>query len=56
MTTQWSVYAIEQRTGISRPNADKAVKGLLARGIWRKVREGQHPKEQSRFTHRTDAE
>ena len=44
VTTQWSVNAIEQRTGISRPNADKAVKGLLARGIWRRVREGQHPK------------
>src|SRR5215470_19294508 len=28
-TTQWSVHSIEQRTGISRPNADKAVKGLL---------------------------
>jgi hypothetical protein len=42
-TTQWSVHAIEQRTGISRPNAAKAVKDLVDRGIWRKKREGQHP-------------
>jgi hypothetical protein len=42
-TTQWSVHSIEQRTGISRPNAAKAVKGLLDRGIWKKIREGQHP-------------
>src|SRR4029453_5566569 len=42
-TTQWSVHSIEQRTGISRPNAAKAVKDLLDRGIWRKTREGQHP-------------
>lgn len=41
--TQWSVNAIEQRTGISRPNADKAVKDLLARGIWKKTRDGLHP-------------
>jgi hypothetical protein len=38
-TTQWSVHSIEQRTGISRPNAAKAVKDLLDRGIWRKTRE-----------------
>jgi hypothetical protein len=43
VTTQWSVNAIEQRTGISRPNADKAVKDLLARGIWKKTRDGLHP-------------
>jgi hypothetical protein len=42
-TTQWSVHSIEQRTGISRPNADKAVKDLLHRSIWKKVRDGQHP-------------
>jgi hypothetical protein len=42
-TTQWSVHSIEQRTGISRPNAVKAVKDLLDRGIWEKVRDGQHP-------------
>ena len=41
--TQWSVHSIEQRTGISRPNAAKAVKDLLDRGIWKKTREGQHP-------------
>jgi hypothetical protein len=42
-TTQWSVHSIEQRTGISRPNADKAVKALLHRGIWKKIRDGRHP-------------
>jgi hypothetical protein len=42
-TTQWSVHSIEQRTGISRPNAAKAVKDLLDRGIWKKTRTGQHP-------------
>jgi hypothetical protein len=42
-TTQWSVHSIEQRTGISRPNAAKAVKDLIDRGIWKKVRDGQHP-------------
>ena len=42
-TTQWSVHSIEQRTGISRPNAKKAVKDLLDRGIWQKIRDGQHP-------------
>ena len=42
-TTQWSVHSIEQRTGVSRPNAAKAVKDLLDRGIWTKIREGQHP-------------
>ena len=42
-TTQWSVHSIEQRTGISRPNAAKAVKDLLDRGIWQKIRDGQHP-------------
>src|SRR6516164_761010 len=42
-TTQWSVHSIEQRTGISRPNADKAVKALLHRGIWKQVRDGRHP-------------
>src|SRR6516225_1352364 len=42
-TTQWSVHSIEQRTGISRPNAVKAVKDLLDRGIWKKIRDGQHP-------------
>jgi hypothetical protein len=42
-TTQWSVHSIEQRTGISRPNAARAVKDLVDRGIWRKIREGQHP-------------
>jgi hypothetical protein len=42
-TTQWSVHSIGQRTGISRPNADKAVKALLHRGIWKKVRDGRHP-------------
>jgi hypothetical protein len=41
--TQWSVHSIEQRTGISRPNAAKAVKDLLDRGIWKKMRDGQHP-------------
>jgi hypothetical protein len=43
ITTQWSVHSIERRTGISRPNADKAVKDLLARGIWKKTRDGKHP-------------
>jgi hypothetical protein len=42
-TTQWSVHSIEQRTGISRPNAAKAVKDLVDRGIWKKTRHGQHP-------------
>jgi hypothetical protein len=42
-TTQWSVNAIEKYTGISRPNAKKAVKDLLDRGIWQKIRDGQHP-------------
>jgi hypothetical protein len=42
-TTQWSVHSIEQRTGISRPNADKAVKDLLNRGVWKKIRDGRHP-------------
>jgi hypothetical protein len=42
-TTQWSVHSIEQRTGISRPNAAKAVKDLLDRGIWQKIRDGRHP-------------
>lgn len=42
-TTQWSVHSIEQRTGISRPNAAKAVKDLLERGVWKKIRDGQHP-------------
>jgi hypothetical protein len=42
-TTQWSVHSIEQRTGISRPKAAKAVKDLVERGIWKKVRDGQHP-------------
>lgn len=41
--TQWSVNSIERRTGISRPNANKALKDLVARGIWRKTREGKHP-------------
>jgi hypothetical protein len=42
-TTQWSVHSIEQRTGISRPNAAKAVKDLVDRGIWQKIRDGRHP-------------
>jgi hypothetical protein len=42
-TTQWSVNAIEKYTGISRPNAAKAVKDLLDRGIWQKTRDGRHP-------------
>lgn len=42
-TTQWSVHSIEQRTGISRPNAARAVADLLKRGIWKKVRDGKHP-------------
>ena len=42
-TTQWSVNAIEKYTGISRPNAKKAVQDLLDRGIWKKTREGNHP-------------
>jgi hypothetical protein len=42
-TTQWSVNAIEKYTGISRPNAAKAVKDLLDRGIWIKTRDGKHP-------------
>jgi hypothetical protein len=42
-TTQWSVHSIERHTGISRPNAAKGVKDLLDRGIWTKIREGQHP-------------
>jgi hypothetical protein len=42
-TTQWSVNAIEKYTGISRPNAKKAVQELLQRGIWRKTRDGNHP-------------
>jgi hypothetical protein len=41
--TQWSVNSIEKRTGLSRPNADKAVKDLLKRGIWKKTRDGKHP-------------
>ena len=43
VTTQWSVNAIEQRTGVSRPNADRAVKDLLARGVWKRTRDGLHP-------------
>jgi hypothetical protein len=43
VTTQWSVNAIEQRTGMSRPNADKAVKYLVGHGIWRRTRDGKHP-------------
>jgi hypothetical protein len=35
-TTQWSVHSIERHTGISRPNAAKAVKDLVDRGIWKK--------------------
>jgi hypothetical protein len=42
-TTQWSVNAIEKYTGISRPNAKKAVAGLLDCGIWKKTRDGNHP-------------
>jgi hypothetical protein len=42
-TTQWSVHSIEQRTGVSRPNAARAVTDLLKRGIWKKVRDGKHP-------------
>jgi hypothetical protein len=42
-TTQWSANAIEKYTGISRPNAKKAVKDLLDRGIWTKTRDGNHP-------------
>src|SRR5262245_38617782 len=42
-TTQWSVHSIEQRTGVSRPKAAKAVKDLLDRGIWKKIRDGRHP-------------
>jgi hypothetical protein len=42
-TTQWSVHSIEQRTGISRPNAARAVTDLVKRGIWKKVRDGKHP-------------
>jgi hypothetical protein len=42
-TAQWSINAIEQRTGISRPNAVKAVKDLLDRGIWKRTRDGKHP-------------
>jgi hypothetical protein len=42
-TTQWSVHSIEQHTGISRPNAAKAVKDLVDRSIWKKVRDGRHP-------------
>jgi hypothetical protein len=42
-TTQWSVNAIEKHTGISRPNAKRAVEDLLDRGIWKKTREGNHP-------------
>jgi len=42
-TTQWSANAIEKYTGISRPNAKKAVADLLERGIWKKTREGKHP-------------
>src|SRR5262245_28374728 len=42
-TTQWSANAIEQRTGMSRPNAKKAVEDLDTRGISRKLRDGKHP-------------
>jgi hypothetical protein len=42
-TTQWSVNAIEKYTGISRPNAKKAVADLLERGVWKKTRGGNHP-------------
>ena len=41
--TQWSVNSIEKRTGIFRPNANKAVKDLLDRGIWKRTRDGKHP-------------
>jgi hypothetical protein len=41
--TQWSVNLIEQRTGISRPNAARAVQNLLDRGVWKKARGGKHP-------------
>jgi hypothetical protein len=43
LRTQWSINAIEKRTGISRPNAANAVKDLIARGVWKKTRDGQHP-------------
>jgi hypothetical protein len=46
-TTQWSVHAIEQHSGISRPNAAKAIQDLLHRGVWKKIREGRHPIYQS---------
>lgn len=46
-TTQWSVHSVEQHTGISRPNAAKAIQDLLHRGVWKKIREGRHPIYQS---------
>jgi hypothetical protein len=42
-TTQWSAHSIEQRTGVSRRNAVKAVNDLVQRGVWKKIRDGQHP-------------
>ena len=46
-TTQWSVHAIEQHSGLSRPNAAKAIQDLLHRGVWKKTRDGRHPIYQS---------
>jgi hypothetical protein len=42
-TTQWSIHAIETRTGISRPNAKKAMQDLLERGVCKRIRAGKHP-------------
>jgi hypothetical protein len=42
-TTQWSVHAIETRTGISRPNAKNATEDLLKRGVCKLIRAGRHP-------------
>lgn len=43
-TTSWSTNAIEQRTGISRPQAKLAVQKLVADGFIRIDKEGRRPR------------
>jgi DNA-binding transcriptional ArsR family regulator len=43
-TVGWSVNAIENKTGIGRPNARKAIERLIAAGLVRKDRGGTKPR------------
>src|SRR4051812_20681117 len=43
-TVGWSVHAIENRTGISRPNAKKAIEALKAGGLIVQDKGGTKPK------------